>query len=547
MCGLVVAFRPVASWLAAGLLWVACLSVTADPGGFGDGIQVGQIKDSNLAELSGIVASRNNPGVLWVHNDRARGEVFAVSTNGQRLATWSLAQEVSDFEDIAIGPGPIPEVQYLYCGDIGDNQATRPNVRVYRAAETAAYPYQAARPKSQNFPSVEKFTFVYPDGSHNAEALMVDPQTGDVFVATKETSRSRIYRAAAADLRANGTVTLALAADIQFNVVSAGDINPDGSEILLRQENYASTWPRAAGQTVAQAFASEPAYAPVIGEPIEPNGEAVGYAADGLGYYTVSEGTNAVVYHFPRLGAAVANAPRPLVPPASVWKYKDDGSNQGTAWRALNFDDSAWRSGPAQFGYGEDDEQTKISYGSDKDRKYVTTYFRTTFVVADPAMIESLTAKLLYDDGVAVYLNGDEVLRRNLAENASSSEAALTPGGDYENVWQTFSLPNLLRAGSNTLAAEVHRHSRSEGDLSFDLQLLATLKASPPAFAGPPHQVSGASWIIGFTAANPTPVTLEASAHLGEWTAVATVVPVDGRGTFSVSSASRYSFYRMRQ
>jgi hypothetical protein len=533
--------------LIAGLLWTNCWAAFADSAGFGDGVQVGQITESNLAELSGIVASRNNPGVLWVHNDQARGDVFAVSTNGLLLATWSLQQDISDFEDIAIGPGPLPEVQYLYCGDIGDNLATRPNIHVYRAPETAAYPYQSAHPRTQNFPLVEKFTFVYPDGSHNAEALMVDPQTGDVFIATKERFRSRIYRAASADLRSGATLTLTLVADIQFDVVSAGDISPDGTEILLRQENYANRWARLNGQSVAQAFTSEPAYAPVIGEPTEPNGEAVSYAADGMGYYTVSEGLDPLLYYFPSLSSTAVNSPRQLVPAAGAWRYKDDGSNQGTAWRAADFDDSAWRAGAAQFGYGEDDEQTKISYGSDKDHKYITTYFRTTFVIDDPGTVQSLVSKVLFDDGVAVYLNGTEVLRRNLAAGAAYADAALSAGGDYENVWQTFSVPNLLRAGSNTLAVEVHRHSRTEGDLSFDLQLLATLKASPPEFADPPRSAGGSTWTLDFTATGSGLVTLEVSTDLHQWTVAGTATPVDGKGSFTVPSSGAHSFYRMRQ
>ena len=97
-----------------------------------------------------------------------------------------------------------------------------------------------------------------------------------------------------------------------------------------------------------------------------------------------------------------------------MWKYLDDGSDQGTAWREPGFDDSLWKSGPAQLGYGETDQVTTIGFGPDEWNKYPTTYFRHRFEVADPASIRALELQVLRDDGVAVFLNGREVLRDNL-------------------------------------------------------------------------------------------------------------------------------------
>src|SRR5688572_12801431 len=68
-----------------------------------------------------------------------------------------------------------------------------------------------------------------------------------------------------------------------------------------------------------------------------------------------------------------------LVARGATWKFKDDGSDQGTAWREVDFNDSAWTQGPAQLGYGDGDEKTVVSFGSDKNNKFVTTYFRHTF------------------------------------------------------------------------------------------------------------------------------------------------------------------------
>jgi hypothetical protein len=75
--------------------------------------------------------------------------------------------------------------------------------------------------------------------------------------------------------------------------------------------------------------------------------------------------------------------PQTLVPAGATWKFRDNGSNQGTAWREPAFDDSAWSNGLAQFGYGNGDEKTVVSYGGNANNKYVTTYFRKQFVVAN--------------------------------------------------------------------------------------------------------------------------------------------------------------------
>jgi len=72
-----------------------------------------------------------------------------------------------------------------------------------------------------------------------------------------------------------------------------------------------------------------------------------------------------------------------FVPFGSTWKLLDDGSNQSNAWRSIDYEDDGWASGPAQLGYGDGDEATEVSYGTNAGDKYITTYFRQTFNVSD--------------------------------------------------------------------------------------------------------------------------------------------------------------------
>ena len=172
---------------------------------------------------------------------------------------------------------------------------------------------------------------------------------------------------------------------------------------------------------------------------------------------------------------ATTGAPTTIVPARSAWWYLDNGSNQGTAWRANGFDDSAWKTGNAQIGYGDGDERTVVLFGPNAANKYVTTYFRKTFTVADPSAYTSLTLRLLRDDGAVVYVNGVEVLRSNMP-SGTITYATLAPVGvdtAQESLFLQSDLsPSVLVAGTNVIAVEVHQSSPGSSDLSFDLELI---------------------------------------------------------------------------
>ena len=166
-----------------------------------------------------------------------------------------------------------------------------------------------------------------------------------------------------------------------------------------------------------------------------------------------------------------------LVPAGSVWKYLDNGSNQGTAWRALSFNDSSWPSGSAQLGYGDGDEATVVSYGPDANNKYVTTYFRQMIFVNDPSAFTSLTLRILCDDGDVVYLNGTEVFRSNMPSGTISYNtwASTALGAPAESTFvQTTLNSGALLAGWNVLAVEIHQANGTSTDISFDLELTAS-------------------------------------------------------------------------
>lgn len=455
------------------------LALLASPAGavppvFAAPVAVGTVSFGDLKEASGVVASRSG-NVLWTHNDAGGGpRIYAIDTTGRLLGFYDLPKATrTDYEDIAIGPGPATGVSYLYVGDIGDNNSVRASIQIYRVPEPAVYARQATAPVVVPVRSLQRIDLTYPDGPHNAETLLDDPVTGDLFVVTKQPGVARVYRAPRALLDAGGPVALTFVQQIDFDVASGGDISPNGDEIVIRQENFARLWTRAPGQTVDQALAGAPVAVPVVGTPTEPNGEAIGFDALGSGYYTLSDSASTQpLYRFDRA------APWPvtrtvLVGGGETWRYLDTGADLGTAWRAAGFADAGWKAGAGQLGYGDKDEATTVGFGTNAKAKFLTTYFRRTVTVADPAAFARLELKLLADDGAAVYVNGVEVARRNLPAGATATTRATVVDDVLEDTWTTIDLPvSVLVAGANTIAVEVHQATPDSPDLSFDAQLI---------------------------------------------------------------------------
>ena len=151
-----------------------------------------------------------------------------------------------------------------------------------------------------------------------------------------------------------------------------------------------------------------------------------------------------------------------LIPHGAIWKYLDDGSNQGTDWRNVSFNDSTWFSGPSKLGYGDGNESTIVSYGPDPANKPITTYFRKRFAIVDPSVYQDIILKLLKDDGAVVYLNGTEVLRSNMPDGSIEYKTLASSSlHDYSELILNESIisPSMLTPGINILAVEIHHQS----------------------------------------------------------------------------------------
>jgi len=172
-----------------------------------------------------------------------------------------------------------------------------------------------------------------------------------------------------------------------------------------------------------------------------------------------------------QFGEAAAGSD-PLVGQGSVWRYLDDGSNPGTAWRDPIFDDSSWFSGKAELGYGDNDEATLVGYGPNASSRYITTYFRYSFSVVDASMYTALRLQLLRDDGAVLYLNGAEIIRSNMPTGVITYTTRASTNASDEDAFLEFDVPpSLLHSGANIVAVEIHQASATSSDISFDLAM----------------------------------------------------------------------------
>jgi hypothetical protein len=188
-------------------------------------------------------------------------------------------------EDIAIGPGPDPTIDYLYVGDIGDNLHFRPDVLVYRIPEPNPFTDGTSS-------GVEKIRLTYPEPGVNSEALAVDPVSGDLFLFEKTSDDPvAIYRAPA-DLVPGGDPTLLELAGVvgieTGSQVTGADISPTGDRIALRGYDEIWVWPRSAAD-LATTLQEEPCEG---ASPDEIQGEALAFSPDAAVILTISEGSN---------------------------------------------------------------------------------------------------------------------------------------------------------------------------------------------------------------------------------------------------------------
>ncbi|MEW6741942.1 MAG: hypothetical protein AB1486_04205 [Planctomycetota bacterium] len=261
---------------------------------------LGVLQVSETAETSGLCAGRLREDLLYTHDDSGGEPVLrAFDRRGRLHAEVRLVGALNlDWEDIACGPGPEGR-STLYVGDIGDNLKLRPAIAIYRIPEPEL-PCSPVPLRIDVKPEV--FTLEYPDGPHDAEALLVHPWTGMVYIVTKSERGAALYHAPLVPGR-RGELrrlqVLHLPPGRGSARVTAGDFYPDGRYVALRARHYAVEY-RVVSRTPPLLELSDPVVVPLSGLAA---GEALGYRAGGLALLVTIEGPRAPLHEIPSLEA----------------------------------------------------------------------------------------------------------------------------------------------------------------------------------------------------------------------------------------------------
>ncbi|MFE5481289.1 WD40 repeat domain-containing protein [Streptomyces sp. NPDC056527] len=252
------------------------------------------IKDSRITESSGLAASHAHPGVYWTHNDQDSPLVYGIdSRTGETVATLTMkgVGTPRDMEAIAVGPDGD-----IYVGDIGDNKdGSWDHVWIYRFPEPK-------RLKDQTV-TAKQYDVKYADGPRNAEAMMVHPKTGRVYIASKNQDGGGLY-AGPERLSTGGTNVFRRVDDVPW--VTDGAFSPDGERLTLRGYFTAKEYVWKDGRLGDEGTS--------VGAPFQGQAESVTYTGDGKALMFGSEGANSKVVRVDRLPASRPSTPAPGAP-----------------------------------------------------------------------------------------------------------------------------------------------------------------------------------------------------------------------------------------
>ena len=239
--------------------------------------QLFNITPGIVDEASGIADSYANPGYLWVEQDSGNPpELRLIKHDGTIAKNIFIKNSTNrDWEELQVSNGPDASKKYVYVGDIGDNDAVFQSCSIYRFIEPSA--------STDTVFNFDKIDFKYPDMPHDAEAMLIDPSTKDIYIITKRDAVSKIYKIAYPQNIASLN-TAEFVMDLPYKGVVGAAISADGKEILLK--TYSNIYYYKGGGTVADVLKQLPL---TLSYQVEPQGEAICLTNDNSGFYTLSE------------------------------------------------------------------------------------------------------------------------------------------------------------------------------------------------------------------------------------------------------------------
>ncbi|MGL4632142.1 MAG: PE-PGRS family protein [Leadbetterella sp.] len=240
--------------------------------------------NSRFQEASGIAASTSIDNSIWVIEDSSGDPgipsgIHLVNSNGVYRRYYPFNFTNKDWEDLAVGPGPEAGQSYIYIGDIGDNKKERDDNRIYRLLEPKLEESSVER--------VDQIRYRYSTGQkYNSETLLLDPQTRDLYIITKEEFNVLVFR-----ISYPQSVTEINNAEfmgtIPYTAVVGGSISAKGDEVLLKTYFSVLYWKRKEKESIYELLKRNSDLNPKYVQ--EPQGESIAWDKNASGYYTLSE------------------------------------------------------------------------------------------------------------------------------------------------------------------------------------------------------------------------------------------------------------------
>lgn len=258
-----------------------------------DGQEIAELSDPTIDESSGLADSWIHPDRLWTHNDSSdHPRLWAMDKQGQvHTEVWVDGADNIDWEDMAIAPCSLDGPPCIYAGDIGDNLSQRDDVQIYRFPE----PDLGDDPPESwtvDADDVEILTYEYDTGPRDAEALLVHPQTLEMWVIEKTGDPEvKVFQIPPAFDASDPPIVEPIAIltidgpHELLRMVTAADISPDGTEFTLRTYGETFRYCVSDPDDFASAFDAQPTTNVV--DPPTVQGEALTYdRADGALWLT---------------------------------------------------------------------------------------------------------------------------------------------------------------------------------------------------------------------------------------------------------------------
>ena len=225
-----------------------------------------------IKEGSGIADSKINPGNIWVEEDNDNPpQIILLKYDGTIVKKVFIDGAVNrDWEDMALYDNSI------YVADIGDNK------QVYKSYTFYIFPEPSST--TDTVKNIKAVSFMYPDGSHDAEAFLLDRKSHDIYIITKRDNPSRIYKLSYPYAAPVNTVTLV--SKLNYTGVVGAAASNDEKEMIVKTYLGLNYYRRKNGQSIIDCLMQSPRPLPYI---VEPQGEAVCFAQKNNGFFTLSE------------------------------------------------------------------------------------------------------------------------------------------------------------------------------------------------------------------------------------------------------------------